>query len=641
MEELPKFSEVEDDNVFDEFRCSICLEHVVDPVRIRCCKNYFCRACLQPCKKCPLCSVGVVLNKTIDRKMLNILATLKVKCIACGQHVVRGVKCEVFAKHECVSGTSDSIQGFLGTGDLGSLLEKLDEIRECISEYDIKLEFPTIVCCGQESSGKSSVLERISMLPLFPRSDRTTTRVPLRLRLHHMTETELKAQAKIMELPFNPISLYVELAGKHFKVEPDKECDLQAHVLDAQAKLLNGESFSSDPIVVKVWSTCTPNLELVDLPGVYNASIAGETDDMALLAKSVTEDYLKKEAALVVVVVPATIDRVRNDQVIGMIQRAKKEALTICALTKSDQAGRPEYNRKDPFGDLKSRARGQADDCPKLGGGYVLLRNRDTRTDQLSLKVAASFEKTWFRENMPDLVREGRASADCLIRIMGNMMQSYTLSSWAPDALVKLKAYDDILQSRLTLLGDHPSTISCEMAAVRVTKLWNAVDLGPLVEQIANSCAFRSPPSKEARQEAERYFHNAFASADMVDSFMQPCVADEEMPLRLCRFPEFLAEIRDSLTFSLLSGISNARERWKLEFPTMVTLVTIDERLSFEGAAKRLFKAIFLEEICVVAPKVPKKLGRESFESERKKLNKAREAVKVAETLISSMTLKK
>jgi len=386
--ELTKFSDLEDD-VFDEFRCSICLGYMIDPVRVRCCKNYFCKACLQPCSKCPHCRATVVLTKTIDRKMLNILSTLKVKCKTCGQHVVRGVKCEMFANHECISGSSsESIQGFLlGPGDLGSLLRKLDEIRESISDYDIKLEFPTIVCCGQESSGKSSVLERISMLPFFPRSERTTTRVPLRLRLYHMTATELEVQAKLMDLPFNPISLYVGLAGKCFKVDQDKECDLQPHVLEEQTKLLNGKSFSSDPIIVKVWSTCIPNLELVDLPGVYNASIAGETDDMAQLAKSVTEDYLKKETTLVVVVVPATIDRVRNDQVIGMIQRAKKESLTICALTKSDQAGRPEYNRKDPYADLKLRARGDADDCPKLGGGYVLLRNRDTRTDQLSLKA--------------------------------------------------------------------------------------------------------------------------------------------------------------------------------------------------------------------------------------------------------------
>ena len=63
--------------------------------------------------------------------------------------------------------------------EAGRVLDALDSISDILPTQmlaDVGLEFPEIAVVGQESTGKSSVLERITMLPLFPRGTDIVTR---------------------------------------------------------------------------------------------------------------------------------------------------------------------------------------------------------------------------------------------------------------------------------------------------------------------------------------------------------------------------------------------------------------------------------------------------------------------------------
>ncbi len=73
----------------------------------------------------------------------------------------------------------------------GSLITSLDELRNDLSGV-AELSFPQIIVVGQESSGKSSVLERIAMLKFFPRSDKMCTRMPIKLQLKHMCPVDME-----------------------------------------------------------------------------------------------------------------------------------------------------------------------------------------------------------------------------------------------------------------------------------------------------------------------------------------------------------------------------------------------------------------------------------------------------------------
>lgn len=77
----------------------------------------------------------------------------------------------------------------------GNLIRSVDHLYDTYGAdlKDLCLQFPEIVVVGGESVGKSSLLEKLAGVPIFPRGDGITTRVPFRLRLHHRSAREMAA----------------------------------------------------------------------------------------------------------------------------------------------------------------------------------------------------------------------------------------------------------------------------------------------------------------------------------------------------------------------------------------------------------------------------------------------------------------
>ena len=73
------------------------------------------------------------------------------------------------------------------------------------------LSFPEIAVVGQESTGKSSVLERVLGLPLFPRGADITTRMPIRLRLSHLSAAELRTFCAAEKLAESDDGFYIRV----------------------------------------------------------------------------------------------------------------------------------------------------------------------------------------------------------------------------------------------------------------------------------------------------------------------------------------------------------------------------------------------------------------------------------------------
>jgi hypothetical protein len=67
--------------------------------------------------------------------------------------------------------------------ELGAMFSLLDGLRQLLAETLDGWQPPLIVVVGQESSGKSSVLERLMMTPLLPRDENICTRLPIHVRL--------------------------------------------------------------------------------------------------------------------------------------------------------------------------------------------------------------------------------------------------------------------------------------------------------------------------------------------------------------------------------------------------------------------------------------------------------------------------
>lgn len=132
------------------------------------------------------------------------------------------------------------------------LLAKVDKMREILQMEKISL--PQIVVVGDQSVGKSSILESISGIEL-PRAQNICTRCPLELRMKHApSDTNDYATIRCAKMEETMINDLSEISDRVV------EC----------TNLLTGNSvnISSSPIFLTVYKQdIQEDLTLVDLPG--------------------------------------------------------------------------------------------------------------------------------------------------------------------------------------------------------------------------------------------------------------------------------------------------------------------------------------------------------------------------------------
>jgi hypothetical protein len=77
------------------------------------------------------------------------------------------------------------LEGVASIHQLRYVFETLDPLRDVLSAALEGWQPPQLVVIGQESSGKSSVLERLAFMPFFPRDENICTRLPIHVRLRN------------------------------------------------------------------------------------------------------------------------------------------------------------------------------------------------------------------------------------------------------------------------------------------------------------------------------------------------------------------------------------------------------------------------------------------------------------------------
>ena len=75
--------------------------------------------------------------------------------------------------------------------ELGRIFEALDPLSEVLDKTLDGWMPPQLLVVGDEASGKSSLLERLTMLPVFPTSRKGYTRVPMKVRMRRSSSMVL------------------------------------------------------------------------------------------------------------------------------------------------------------------------------------------------------------------------------------------------------------------------------------------------------------------------------------------------------------------------------------------------------------------------------------------------------------------
>lgn len=255
------------------------------------------------------------------------------------------------------------------------LLDLIDELRAMGIEQDLPL--PQIAVMGDQSSGKSSVLEALSGIP-FPRGTGLVTRCPCQLVMKRAKEWKghigvLRRDGETSDLG-GPVSSVAELSAAIQRV--------------TEALCGPGGQFSSDSIVVHIQASNVPDLTLVDLPGIVRTTTAGQ--DSAVLAEvnRMIEFYLEQERTIVLAIVPANQDVATVDILERAMAVDPAGERTIGVLTKPDLVG--EGAEDEVVAVLKNQRK-------PLKLGYVMVKNRSAKEHRDG--IVGGGETRYFREH--------------------------------------------------------------------------------------------------------------------------------------------------------------------------------------------------------------------------------------------------
>ncbi|KAF4845729.1 Interferon-induced GTP-binding protein Mx2 [Colletotrichum siamense] len=275
------------------------------------------------------------------------------------------------------------------------LLDKIDKLRELgISKH---VPLPQLVVVGDQSSGKSSVLESLTGY-YFPRSVGLCTR--------HATEIvcrrELKTSIVVTIHPFDPTSDRAYLAKSFRHVLKDLRGEKFAKVLNEASEVMGlkstndkhseGAAFSKDILRVEICGPEEEHLTVIDVPGIFENPQEGfSTARDVALVKSMVKGYIKDSRTVILAVIPCNVD-VATQTILTYAAEADPEGKrTLGVLTKPDLVSE-KATREAVLELVKGKRR-------DIQLGYYIVKNRGADDKSSSKEDRDRQEKLFFGED--------------------------------------------------------------------------------------------------------------------------------------------------------------------------------------------------------------------------------------------------
>ncbi|XP_054473619.1 interferon-induced GTP-binding protein Mx-like [Anoplopoma fimbria] len=267
-------------------------------------------------------------------------------------------------------------------------IDLIDSLRSLGVEKDLAL--PAIAVIGDQSSGKSSVLEALSGVAL-PRGSGIVTRCPLELKMKRKKEGE---------------EWYGKISYQGHEEEIEDPVLVEKMIREAQENLAGvGVGISDDLISLEIASPDVPDLTLIDLPGITRVAVKGQPENIGDQIKRLIQKFITKQETISLVVVPSNVD-IATTEALKMAQEVDPDGdRTLGILTKPDLVDK---------GTEESVVEIVRNEVIHLKKGYMIVKCRGQKeiTERVSLTEAIEREKAFFNDHVhfQTLYDEGHAT---------------------------------------------------------------------------------------------------------------------------------------------------------------------------------------------------------------------------------------
>ncbi|KAH8730768.1 interferon-induced GTP-binding protein Mx2 [Phaeosphaeriaceae sp. PMI808] len=260
-----------------------------------------------------------------------------------------------------------------------ALLRKIDQLREKNVGQHVPL--PQLVVVGDQSSGKSSLLESLTNIP-FPRNVELCTRYATQITSRRDSESRL--EISIIPGPRASDAHKRHLADYHPKILSTESFRAQFPGILKEANTRMGirtdissavgTIFSEDILKIEICGPEEDYLTVIDVPGIFRNPTDGiTTKDDIQLVQNMVKGYIKNSRTIILAVLPSNVD-IATQEILTLAEDYDKAGeRTLGVLTKPD---------------LVTEQSAQATVCNLVLGkkrpltlGYYIIRSRGADDD--------------------------------------------------------------------------------------------------------------------------------------------------------------------------------------------------------------------------------------------------------------------
>ena len=323
-----------------------------------------------------------------------------------------------------------------------SLLKLNDRLREILKgKTDIHVS--TIILVGDQSHGKTSVIEGLTDLNL-PRGRNIQTRAPTELRIKSVRRVEDESYSVSYKNGDNVVT-------RDFNLD-----EMEIELREAQNVLIgNDYDITDQPIIVNINKYDQEELTIIDLPGVTRALLKTQHNDIEDKILGIYRNYMKHDETIIVNVVSAMVDFTTSASLKLSNDFDRNSDRTILCVTKIDQY-------------IEKGFQGKINDALKTlninPNNLFLIRNRT----QEEVEMKSSIEETRRRElelfarseelrDFPNNMKGIRALSKKLVSIQEKHIVQIMFKNH--DKLIKMR--NNLLSEKKKLGRDYESEYEC------------------------------------------------------------------------------------------------------------------------------------------------------------------------------------
>ncbi|XP_039599959.1 interferon-induced GTP-binding protein Mx-like isoform X1 [Polypterus senegalus] len=327
-------------------------------------------------------------------------------------------------------------------------IDLIDFLRSLGIDQDLPL--PSIAVIGDQSSGKSSVLEALSGVSL-PRGSGIITRCPLEMKMKKIREGKpWKGTLKYRDIEMH-------LHDPKF---------VEEEILKAQNIIAGTASgISTELISLKIESSQVPDLTLIDLPGIARVAVGDQPSDIGEQIKSLIQTFIEKAETIILVVVPSIVD-IATTEALKMAKEFDPDGQrTLGILTKPDMIDKG--NEEKTVAVVRNLV-------IELKKGYMIVKCRGQQdiNENLSLAEAIENERVFFKHHpyFSPFLDEKKATVQFLAVKLTNELVEHIIES-LPNLKRKIEDKLDETATELKTYGQPVPVADKETISFLVEKL--------------------------------------------------------------------------------------------------------------------------------------------------------------------------